>query len=331
MNLALPSRFARNSIIMADTTGKAGYVPYVDSLQQMVVDAQLTAGAAWKGVRQPVRINAALAPVLLFSPHPDDESITGLLPLRLFEEEGRRVINVALTLGSSEARRDERARELADACGILGFEAEHFKPGCDAPQLLKLCGKKGGSAITGLVDPILRILERHRPALVIYPHGRDKHPAHEGAAKLLGQALRLYSGRGNRVAAVETECWQSQARVNLAVEGSVLQVGRLCQAISCHRGEVSRNPYHVRQPIRMLENGFRASETLGGFGSLALPIVFCELYNLFRYQNGMKRRSKQQRFCPQAARLSLDRLLADSLLPHTEHEAECFFDSRDLR
>jgi hypothetical protein len=36
------------------------------------------------------------APVaLLFSPHPDDEVLTGLLPLRLQREAGARVVNVA--------------------------------------------------------------------------------------------------------------------------------------------------------------------------------------------------------------------------------------------
>ena len=42
--------------------------------------------------------------VLVFSPHPDDEVIIGGLPLRLLRELKMRVINVAVTQGSSKAR-----------------------------------------------------------------------------------------------------------------------------------------------------------------------------------------------------------------------------------
>src|SRR5208283_3144516 len=59
---------------------------------------------------------------LLFSPHPDDESITGGLALRLSRECGWRIINVAVTLGSKPERRAERLEELKGACRFLGFE-----------------------------------------------------------------------------------------------------------------------------------------------------------------------------------------------------------------
>jgi hypothetical protein len=42
--------------------------------------------------------------VLLFSPHPDDECITGLLPLRLMRETGRQIINIPVTFGSNTQR-----------------------------------------------------------------------------------------------------------------------------------------------------------------------------------------------------------------------------------
>ncbi len=59
--------------------------------------------------------------VLLFAPHPDDECITGLLPLRLMREAGMQVINVPITFGSNEARRPGRAAELKAACDYLGW------------------------------------------------------------------------------------------------------------------------------------------------------------------------------------------------------------------
>jgi LmbE family N-acetylglucosaminyl deacetylase len=66
---------------------------------------------------------AADAPIaLLFSPHPDDESITGGLALRLSRECGWKIINVAVTLGSKPERRAGRLEELQGACRFLGFE-----------------------------------------------------------------------------------------------------------------------------------------------------------------------------------------------------------------
>src|SRR5262249_25553925 len=57
------------------------------------------------------------APVaLIFSPHPDDECIIGGLALRLMREAGMRVINVAVTLGSSKERQPGRLQELTEAC-----------------------------------------------------------------------------------------------------------------------------------------------------------------------------------------------------------------------
>ena len=60
--------------------------------------------------------------VLVFAPHPDDECIVGALPLRLRQEAGWRVTNIAVTLGSKQDRRAERWTELGAACDVLGFD-----------------------------------------------------------------------------------------------------------------------------------------------------------------------------------------------------------------
>ena len=58
---------------------------------------------------------------LILSPHPDDECLTGALPLRLLREQNWQIINVCATLGSNLARRADRKKELASACTTLGF------------------------------------------------------------------------------------------------------------------------------------------------------------------------------------------------------------------
>ena len=58
---------------------------------------------------------------LFFSPHPDDECISGGLAVRLLREAKMNVINVAVTQGSKKERQAERYRELQAACDYLGF------------------------------------------------------------------------------------------------------------------------------------------------------------------------------------------------------------------
>src|SRR2546427_3782086 len=61
---------------------------------------------------------------LFFSPHPDDECISGGLALRLLREARMNVFNVAVTQGSKKERQAERYRELESACRYIRSE-EH--------------------------------------------------------------------------------------------------------------------------------------------------------------------------------------------------------------
>src|SRR5215831_17243372 len=58
---------------------------------------------------------------LFFSPHPDDECISGGIALRLLREAQMNVLNVAVTQGSKKERQAERLHELQGACNYLGF------------------------------------------------------------------------------------------------------------------------------------------------------------------------------------------------------------------
>jgi hypothetical protein len=89
-------------------TGQTGTIP----------EAQL--GRFLPGARPKIQANAPN--VLIFSPHPDDECITGGLALRLLREAKWNVVNVAVTLGSNRARQAARRRELQNACAALGFK-----------------------------------------------------------------------------------------------------------------------------------------------------------------------------------------------------------------
>src|ERR1051325_9784654 len=75
---------------------------------------------------------------LFFSPHPDDECISGGIAVRLLRDAKMNVVNVAVTQGRKKAREAERLRELEGACkdlclgamatGPNGWEAIHPSP-----------------------------------------------------------------------------------------------------------------------------------------------------------------------------------------------------------
>jgi len=281
---------------MTESSSAPNWLAYVENLLHQVRQEGPAKKMSTPEQDEASEARSSLAPVLLFSPHPDDESINGLLPLRLLREEGRPVINVAVTLGSNEKRQAQRAAELEAACRVLGFGIEHLTGIKKAPERLRdfMEGKGTGGSV--LAEEVAAILDRHRPALVLYSHAGDRHPTHVAVARLLEQALSRFSAEVSPVLAAETECWQPLPDSNLAVEGNARQVALLCEAIAKHAGEVARNPFHVRQPIRMMENFFRAGELVKGFGGDCGRISFAELYTLFCYRNGIKMRRSQPLF-----------------------------------
>jgi len=112
---------------------------------------------------------------LIFAPHPDDECIVGALPLRLQQEAGWRVSNVAVTLGSNAERREPRWAELQDACAVLGF-------GClrlGSEGLLDVrddTAEREPALWDRHVEAAAAVLAEHRPALVLAPHALDDNP-----------------------------------------------------------------------------------------------------------------------------------------------------------
>jgi LmbE family N-acetylglucosaminyl deacetylase len=252
--------------------------PYLDLVGEFVAclhrGRQLPLGG-FPASAQPVL--APEAPVtLVFSPHPDDESIIGALPLRLRREAGHRVVVVAVTLGSNLARQPERLEELRGACGYLGFELVPSRDG----------GMSGITPAARAADPvawasqvgrIAQLLEAHRPALVVLPHAGDGHPTHQGTHHLVMDGLRLL-GDKLRCKVAFTEFWAAQAEPNLLVASGAADVADLMAAISFHAGEVRRNPYHVLLPSWMADNVRRGSELIGGQGGAALAAEFATLY-----------------------------------------------------
>ena len=218
------------------------------------------------------------AKVLILSPHPDDECIIGGLPLRLRREARMEVTNVAVTLGSKKSRREERWKELEAACAHLGFRLR-ATASSGLEQITLESRKQNRVLWNRAVKIISTIIAETKPRVILLPHNDDGHAAHIGTHFLVLDALKKMP-RSFACWVVETEFWRAMAAPNLMVESSVRDVGELVTALSCHAGEVRRNPYHLLLPAWMQDNVRRGAELVGGSGAKAPDFLFATLYRL---------------------------------------------------
>jgi LmbE family N-acetylglucosaminyl deacetylase len=222
--------------------------------------------------------------VLLFSPHPDDECITGALALRLQRERGADVVNVAVTQGSNKDRQTERWDEMEAACKFLGFDVLPTVPnGLEQinPRAREADPKRWAEA----VQVIAYILINERPRMICCPHAADWNATHIGTHLLVIDALASL-GPEVDVLVAETEFWAPMFEPNMMVESTPEDVADLVAAVSFHAGEVQRNPYHLTLPAWMQDNVRRGGELVGGQGAAAPDFPFATLYRLRRWAKG---------------------------------------------
>lgn len=238
------------------------FLTYVQGLQQGLIDAHQFS------VSGSVPVPSSADKVLLFSPHPDDECITGLLPLRLMRECGMQIIDVPVTFGSDKRRQAGRAKELAAACAYLGWSV--YRETGDLQPLF--------------AEDIAQVIEIHEPKIIFMPHARDWNSRHEATHHLVVAALELLPASFSCVV-IETEYWGAMRDPNLMVAGCAEQVADLVAAISLHAEEVARNPFHLLLPAWMQDNVRRGSEIVGGQGGAAPDFSFSTLYRMRNWSN----------------------------------------------
>lgn len=227
--------------------------------------------------------------VLLFSPHPDDEVITGGLALRLQRESNWKVVNVAVTLGSKRERRSERANELKACCDAIGFELFAIAPeGLENVHVRRR--KKDPASWSQSVKVIADLLAEQGPRAIFLPHKADWNSTHIGTHWLVMDALKILPPEFNCFI-VETEFWQPMDSPNLMVEISGEDLADLITALSCHAGELARNPYHLSLPAWMIDNVRRGAELVGGQGGTAPQFPFATLYRLGHWSAGRLKKS----------------------------------------
>lgn len=237
---------------------------------------------------------------LIFAPHPDDECIVGALPLRLQQEAGWHISNVAVTLGSNPARRESRWAELQDACGVLGFDC--IRVGAEGLSDVRDDTAERQPRVWQLhVDTIAALLAEHRPALVLAPHALDDNPSHRGVHRLVTEALA--AARLDTVLA-HTEFWSTQSAPNALVQTHIADTARLIAALERHAGEIERNPYHLRLPAFLADAVRRGAELVLGAGEEAPDFAFATLYRLVSYRAGQPAAELPRRVFPADQALS---------------------------
>lgn len=221
---------------------------------------------------------------LIFAPHPDDECVIGGLPLRLKRELGFDVVNVAVTQGSRADRRAGRWQELSEGCAYLGFGLVATRDG----GLIDIKPETRDDDVAhwrAAVDIISAIIAGRKPEVIFFPHDSDWNRTHIGTHLLLVDALRRQRP-DFACKVVETEFWGAMDTPNLMVESSVGDLADLVAALSCHVGEVRRNPYHLRLPGWMMDNVRRGGELVLGQGGQAPDFAFATLYRLRLWRDG---------------------------------------------
>ena len=147
------------------------YLEFVENIQTGIEQAKEISNI--EGRMSNIEPDENAATVLLFSPHPDDECITGLLPLRLMREAGKRIINIPITFGSNVDRQAGRAAELKAACDFLGWEIFREEDGFQSLER----------------TDVLSILEKFQPEIIFMPHSKDWNSRHISTHFLVLEAL----------------------------------------------------------------------------------------------------------------------------------------------
>lgn len=222
--------------------------------------------------------------ILIFSPHPDDECIIGGLALRLQQENNYTVGNVAVTLGSNEARQLERLQELKNACAHLNFHLIETAPHGLSNINLKNRNAPNPTRWQEAVTTIANLLTQYQPKIILFPHADDSNGTHVGTHWLVQDALALMPNTFTTLC-IETEYWHPMKQPNLLLELSTNHVAHLMQALSYHTGEIARNPYHLRLPDWMSDT-VRRAEIVGGQGSTAPEFNFGIMYGVKKWEQG---------------------------------------------
>jgi len=122
--------------------------------------------------------------VLVFSPHPDDETIAAGGYIYDSIQNGAEVKIVLVTDGNKHHIKDRRYEEFRQATGILGVSPENLIF-LNYPD-----GQLQQENQADLTAKFQEIIDQYEPQYIIYPSSRDSHPDHAINGKLVENILK---------------------------------------------------------------------------------------------------------------------------------------------
>jgi LmbE family N-acetylglucosaminyl deacetylase len=165
------------------------------------VRARLAAAVHGRLLGRATDLSAPAGPLLVVAPHQDDETLACGGLLRSWCQGGIPAHVVFLTDGGLGGRglaggvadlravRREEARQALARLGVAAEATHHL--GLPDGGLRGLPAADAAAAAAALAA----LVRRHRPAAVLAPFRRDRHPDHEAALALAHEALRHSSSR----------------------------------------------------------------------------------------------------------------------------------------
>lgn len=132
--------------------------------------------------------------VLVFTPHPDDESIAVGGYIYSAHEAGADVEVILATDGNHMGLRDKRYQEFRAATGKL-----QVPPG--ALQFWGYPDSKLSDYFNELEPQVEKEIELYQPTYVIYPHPQDRHPDHSALGRAVEAALAHEGAAGENIKA----------------------------------------------------------------------------------------------------------------------------------
>ena len=159
----------------------AGYLIYIRN-NQVLPQAAI-------GFLDDVKLPQNGQKVLVFSPHPDDETIGAGGYIYDSEKNGAEVKIVLVTNGNKHHLEDRRYQEFRQAASILGVKEEN----------LIFLGYPDGHLTDEnkevLVQQFQKIIDEAAPDIIIYPSERDSHPDHSFTGQIVETVLSQESSQ----------------------------------------------------------------------------------------------------------------------------------------
>jgi LmbE family N-acetylglucosaminyl deacetylase len=195
--------------------------------------------------------------VLSVSPHPDDELLGGPAALMALRDAGRRVVNLACSLGRP-ADRARRRGELVEACRRARFELliPDGVPPIGPSDDLALAQRVLSAAIAAAVDDL-------QADQIVGPSPHDGHHGHE----VVGRAIRdAVESRGEPIHVVFWGLWAELPLANVIVPFGAERLAEIQHALGAHAGELARNRLDRLVASRATAAAVLGPERVFGYG-----------------------------------------------------------------